>query len=212
MSSSNTNSQGTLVKLLNAVALLMVLGCIFFLSSTNERQSVSVEDRLSQFGLVEEDVTIPTTKNTKKRVLSKGKGSYYEDHYYYYTDCVPLYPTPAPTKGKGKGYYRQLDTESNNKERKLSKGSKGSDYSAAPVSWHIVWDYGRNTSRRFAQLSFCSSRRSRFTAPTLPPWHPPFQPFLPRLLLRQALLLFHRRLRVMAKERARVHRYSMLVV
>lgn len=137
-STTSSNSQGKLVKALNALALMMVLGCIVFLSSSNEKQSVSVEDRLAKFGLVEEDINIPTTNDNKKRALGKGKGSSYYDDYYY-VDCVPLYPTPAPTKGKGKGKgSRQLGatTDSDNKERKLShKGSKGKgSYSAAPVS------------------------------------------------------------------------------
>ena len=82
-SSSNNNIQRTLVKVLNAVALLMVLGCVFYLSSSNERTTVSVEDRLAKFGLVEEDITIPTTtsNNKKTRKLGKGKGSSYYDDY-----------------------------------------------------------------------------------------------------------------------------------
>ena len=129
MSSSNSNIQRNLVKVLNAVALLMVVGCVFYLSSSNERTTISVEDRLAKFGLVEEDITIPTTNNNKKtRKLGKGKGSSYYDDYYD-SDCVPLYPTPAPTKGKGKGSnIRQLSEQ----ERKLGKGKGKGSGSAAP--------------------------------------------------------------------------------
>lgn len=113
--SSKSTMQNIVVKGLNALALLMVVGCIFYLSSSNnENKVLSADDRLAKFGLVEQDIALPTS-NKAGRNLSKGKGSD--------IDCIPLYPTPAPTKGKGKGSRREL-----------SKGGKGKgDDSAAPV-------------------------------------------------------------------------------
>ena len=93
----------------------------------------SVDDRLAKFGLVEEEVALPSAASVNnERQLSKGKSSF----DYYDTDCVPLYPTPAPTKGKGKGSKGFRD-------RELAKGSKGKgkgkSVSAAPVSFMHLW-------------------------------------------------------------------------
>lgn len=134
------NTQGILIKLVNAVWLIMVLGCVGYVSmdrfTSSERKSFQVRERDNNFGvLVEEDVSLPTTTSKKQRELGKGKG-------YYYNDCIPLNPTPAPTEGKGKGgkgYWRDLgdsrQAEVNGQsQRALGKGGKGKgDSSPAPV-------------------------------------------------------------------------------
>mmetsp|Transcript_25099 Transcript_25099/g.47670 ORF Transcript_25099/g.47670 Transcript_25099/m.47670 type:complete len:203 (-) Transcript_25099:142-750(-) len=136
------NSKRNLVKALNSLAVLMIVGCVFYMaSSTDSTTTVASEGRGGKFLNTENVDVLPTAANKNRKLSKNGKGSsYYDD-----VACIPIYPTPgpsptpAPTKGKGKGMDRR--------QLMSSKGSKGKGSSSEAPSF------------------FCSDAPS--TAPTL---------------------------------------------
>ena len=82
-----------LVKSLNGLAVLMIVGCVFYMSSSPESRSAA--GRFMNKNM--DDLSLPTNHNERKLGKGKGKGgkgkgsSYYDD----YIACVPLYPTPV---------------------------------------------------------------------------------------------------------------------
>ena len=86
--SNNNNMQRSLVKVLNGLALMMVMGCILYMASSSSslgNSDVSAAD-VAKYGLQEQDaIVLPTSQRKKKRRVA---GVTPEDRelYHYVSD------------------------------------------------------------------------------------------------------------------------------
>ena len=114
----------------NFLAICLVAGVIFqSLDNAGADEKAPVQPTVVVHPELVEVALPITTDRVYGRHLSKGKSS-------SSVDCVPLYPTPAPTKGKGGRAPPPLSTSgSGSKSGKngKTKSTKGSS-SQAPVS------------------------------------------------------------------------------
>lgn len=93
------NARSILIAVANLFALFVVIGVCSqgtLLNAKNAASETAAVNLAQEEPSVEQAADLPMITERQTRAKGKGKGSMVEE-----IDCIPLYPTPAPTKGKG---------------------------------------------------------------------------------------------------------------